>query len=86
MTALIQEKIVSQNNLPPINSREKAREFVKTLQDNICQGLESIDGKAKFQEDNWQREDTLKEDRRHIKILNRITSIEIKIIDDHKSR
>ncbi|MGI0481265.1 oxygen-dependent coproporphyrinogen oxidase [Geminocystis sp. CENA526] len=56
-SVLIQGQTTQQNNLPPSNSREKAREFVKTLQDNICQGLEAIDGKAKFHEDNWQREE-----------------------------
>ncbi len=57
MTVLTQEKIGIQNNLLPSNSRKKAREFVKTLQDKICQGLEAVDGKAKFHEDNWQREE-----------------------------
>ena len=30
-------------------------EFFKNLQDNICKGLEEADGKAKFQEDLWER-------------------------------
>jgi coproporphyrinogen III oxidase len=29
--------------------------FIHTLQDDICDALETIDGKAKFQEDTWQR-------------------------------
>ena len=29
--------------------------FIHTLQDEICDALETIDGKAKFQEDVWQR-------------------------------
>ena len=29
--------------------------FIHTLQDEICDALETIDGKAKFQEDAWQR-------------------------------
>lgn len=35
-------------------SKENIAEYFKTLQDNICQALETTDGKAKFQEDNWQ--------------------------------
>jgi coproporphyrinogen III oxidase len=35
-------------------SKENIAEYFKTLQDNICQALETTDGKGKFQEDNWQ--------------------------------
>ena len=31
-------------------------QFLKQLQDNICSALEKEDGKGKFVEDNWQRE------------------------------
>ncbi|MDJ0678358.1 MAG: oxygen-dependent coproporphyrinogen oxidase [Xenococcaceae cyanobacterium MO_167.B52] len=41
--------------LPPTDSRDRAKQLVQELQDNICQGLERLDGEAKFQEDNWQR-------------------------------
>jgi coproporphyrinogen III oxidase len=30
--------------------------YFKKLQDDICAGLEAVDGKAKFREDTWQRE------------------------------
>ena len=30
-------------------------EFLKSLQDNICQALEKADGTGKFVEDNWKR-------------------------------
>ncbi|RAJ00307.1 coproporphyrinogen oxidase [Chitinophaga skermanii] len=30
--------------------------FIHRLQDEICAGLEQIDGKAKFREDKWERE------------------------------
>ena len=46
----------NQLNLPLQNSRDRAKQFLQQLQDNICRGLEQLDGKAKFQEDNWQRE------------------------------
>ncbi len=41
--------------LLPADSRDRAKQLVQELQDNICQGLERLDGEAKFQEDNWQR-------------------------------
>ncbi|URQ90462.1 MULTISPECIES: oxygen-dependent coproporphyrinogen oxidase [unclassified Pseudoalteromonas] len=34
---------------------EQVKTYLMALQDTICQGLESADGKAKFVEDNWQR-------------------------------
>ncbi len=41
--------------LPPNNSRKLARQLVIDLQDEICAGLEALDGEAKFQEDSWDR-------------------------------
>ncbi|MFZ4784528.1 MAG: oxygen-dependent coproporphyrinogen oxidase [Flavobacteriales bacterium] len=37
-------------------SREEIAAFMRTLQDEITQGLELADGKAKFQEDIWEHE------------------------------
>jgi coproporphyrinogen III oxidase len=42
---------------PPSNSREQVSQFLKSLQDSICQGLETLDGTGKFSEDSWQREE-----------------------------
>ena len=42
---------------PPKNSREKTKNLLLKLQDNICKGLENSDGKAKFTEESWQREE-----------------------------
>ena len=39
----------------PSDSRQRAKQFVQTLQDNICQGLEALDGQAQFREDRWER-------------------------------
>ncbi|WP_448527218.1 oxygen-dependent coproporphyrinogen oxidase [Parathermosynechococcus lividus] len=39
----------------PSDSRQRVSSFLKTLQDQICQGLEAADGGAQFQEDSWQR-------------------------------
>ena len=44
-----------QQILPPTDSRERVKQFVQQLQDNICESLEQLDGQAKFREDNWQR-------------------------------
>ncbi len=59
MTTVLNQELdnqVTQEN-PPQDSRERAKKFVMELQDKICKGLESVDGKAFFQEDNWQREE-----------------------------
>ena len=29
--------------------------FMKTLQDDICRGLEEVDGKATFEQDLWKQ-------------------------------
>jgi len=42
-------------NLLPPDSRSRVKEFVQTLQDEICRGLETLDGQAQFQEDRWER-------------------------------
>ncbi len=42
---------------PPKNSREKTKNLLLKLQDNICKGLEITDGKAKFTEESWLREE-----------------------------
>ena len=41
----------------PLVFRERWIEFIYTLQDTICKGLELIDGKAIFIEDRWEREE-----------------------------
>ncbi|MCU0565869.1 MAG: oxygen-dependent coproporphyrinogen oxidase [Oculatellaceae cyanobacterium Prado106] len=45
------------NSAPPSDSRQRVSALFKGLQDEICQGLEALDGQEKFQEDSWQRED-----------------------------
>ena len=37
-------------------NKEEIAERFKLLQDTICNGLEALDGRAKFREDNWERE------------------------------
>lgn len=36
-------------------NKEKIATWFQGLQDNICRALENMDGKGKFQEDDWQR-------------------------------
>ncbi len=43
------------SSLPPADSRERARNMVMGLQDEICSGLELIDGIGRFQEESWDR-------------------------------
>lgn len=38
-------------------TKEAIAEWFKGLQDDICSSLEALDGKAKFQEDIWEREE-----------------------------
>jgi coproporphyrinogen III oxidase len=38
-------------------TKEQITEWFKSLQDNICSALEKEDGKSKFAEDNWEREE-----------------------------
>lgn len=40
---------------PPSDARQRAKQFVQALQDDICIGLEALDGEARFEEDAWQR-------------------------------
>jgi len=40
---------------PPPHSRERARELVLGLQDEICNELESLDGGQSFRTDSWER-------------------------------
>ena len=40
---------------PPADSRERVNQAFKSLQDQICNKLATLDGEATFQEDAWQR-------------------------------
>ncbi|HET9057750.1 MAG TPA: oxygen-dependent coproporphyrinogen oxidase [Chitinophagaceae bacterium] len=41
--------------LPPSGVRGPWTSYIHQLQDNICSALETVDGKAKFFEDKWER-------------------------------
>lgn len=42
---------------PPADSQARISQFMKDIQDEICQGLEGLDKTGKFREDAWQREE-----------------------------
>ena len=44
-------------SFPPQDAKSRVSQFMQSIQDEICQGLEALDGKGKFQEDSWQREE-----------------------------
>ena len=39
----------------PVDSKTRVKQFMQGLQDKVCQGLEELDGKAKFKQDQWER-------------------------------
>ena len=41
--------------IPPADSKTRVSQFMKQLQDEICSGLEELDGSGKFKEDSWER-------------------------------
>ncbi len=46
-----------QDFIPPADAKTRVSQFMTTIQDEICAGLEKLDGKAKFKEDSWEREE-----------------------------
>ncbi len=55
MTVSTTLKTATSPFLPPTDSRTQVSQFMKSLQDEICQGLEQLDGSGKFKEDAWAR-------------------------------
>ena len=45
----------SPTHLPPSDAKTRVSQFMQSLQDKIAEGLEKVDGVAKFQEDSWER-------------------------------
>ncbi|BAY34671.1 coproporphyrinogen III oxidase [Nostoc carneum NIES-2107] len=46
---------VNAANVPPADSRQRVKQFMQNIQDEICSGLEQLDGEATFREDRWER-------------------------------
>jgi len=42
-------------SLPPVDAKARVSQFMRQLQDEICQVLQQIDGVGTFQEDVWER-------------------------------
>lgn len=57
MTTALTPQIASSQSPPPENAKSLVSEFLKNLQDQICQELEILDGVGKFREDSWNREE-----------------------------
>ena len=58
MTVASADTTDTPKSLPPAeNARSRTREFLRTLQDDICKGLEIADGVSQFREDSWEREE-----------------------------
>lgn len=47
----------TKTSLPPEDAKARVSQFMQTIQDEICAGLEALDGQGKFKEDSWQREE-----------------------------
>ncbi|GAB4217984.1 MAG: oxygen-dependent coproporphyrinogen oxidase [Synechococcales cyanobacterium] len=39
----------------PSTTRQQAGDFLRALQDEICAGLEAVDGEGRFRQDEWER-------------------------------
>lgn len=58
MTAFSTSETASSNPLiPPSDSRQRVSQFLRGMQDQICEGLAQADGVGQFQEDSWEREE-----------------------------
>jgi len=57
MTLSSTPETIPSTALPPTDSRQQVSQFLRGLQDEICAGLEQLDGTGKFQEDSWEREE-----------------------------
>ncbi|WP_036481361.1 oxygen-dependent coproporphyrinogen oxidase [Myxosarcina sp. GI1] len=58
MTALnTDSKDTAKPSTPPDDSQKRVSQFMQQLQDEICTALEEADGKGKFKEDSWEREE-----------------------------
>ncbi|MDY7022016.1 MAG: oxygen-dependent coproporphyrinogen oxidase [Cyanobacteriota bacterium] len=55
MTASRVSEKTTPSNPPAADSQARVSQFMKQIQDEICQGLEQIDGKSQFIEDSWER-------------------------------
>jgi coproporphyrinogen III oxidase len=57
MTAFQTDATTNTNSLPTAGSKERVKQWMKQLQDKICDALEQLDGASTFKEDSWDREE-----------------------------
>ncbi|MFB2893258.1 oxygen-dependent coproporphyrinogen oxidase [Aerosakkonemataceae cyanobacterium BLCC-F50] len=55
MMAFSTSEVTSSNSAPPADSKARVSQFMRQIQDEICQGLAALDGIGTFQEDSWER-------------------------------
>ncbi|GFZ97847.1 oxygen-dependent coproporphyrinogen oxidase [Okeania sp. KiyG1] len=55
MTASTETKKTTSLSLSMSSTQGRVSKFMQDLQDEICQGLEQLDGIGKFKEDSWER-------------------------------
>jgi len=53
MTAIITNP--KSNSPVPSDTKSQVSQFMRQLQDQVCAGLEELDGEAKFKQDQWER-------------------------------
>src|SRR6478672_8491216 len=57
MTVFSTPETSTSQSLLPATSKASVTQFMRQLQDDICKGLEQVDGAATFREDAWEREE-----------------------------
>jgi coproporphyrinogen III oxidase len=57
MTVFSTPETSTSQSLLPSTSKASVSQFMRQLQDDICKGLEQVDGAATFREDAWEREE-----------------------------
>ncbi len=55
MTAFSTPEAIASNTFPPEDSRQRVSQFLRDIQDQICDGLAQADGQGTFKEDSWER-------------------------------
>lgn len=55
MNTTLTAPVTQSKPLPPVDAKARVSQLMRQLQDEICQGLQQLDGVAKFQEDAWER-------------------------------
>jgi coproporphyrinogen III oxidase len=55
MKTTLTAPVTQSKPLPPVDAKARVSLLMRQLQDEICQGLQLLDGVANFQEDAWER-------------------------------